>query len=207
MRKIILLSISFLLFIVCFTSCKSNDNVENPERAFDYVKSITNYISDIRITFKNDRNEEIIFLKQYISSDNKYRLDLEGERSYIYKDDKIYVKDIKNNREYFLEENFDEVYKYSFLNEYIKLIYSMDEVSYFTESYVDGDEHKTYFAARVNLPTNNLNINYAVLYLNENYTPLKLEIFDSKDKLRVLVEYITFDVVGEIDKSLFDYEK
>lgn len=206
MRKIILLSISVLLFVVLIISCKANDEIENSERAFDYVKSITNYISDIRITFKNDRNEESIFLKQYSSSDNKYRLDLEGERSYIYKDNKIYVNDIKNNKGYFLEEDFDEVYKYSFLNEYIKLIYSMDEVNYFTESYGEGEEYKTYFGARVNLPTNNLNINYAILYLNENYTPLRLEIFDSKDKLRVLVEYITFDVVGEMDKSLFDYE-
>ena len=80
MKKIILLFIGFLLFV---TSCKTQ-KIENSEQAFDYVKSLKNYIADIKVTFKNDRSEESVFLKQYSSSNNSYRLDLEGERSYIY---------------------------------------------------------------------------------------------------------------------------
>lgn len=202
MKKIILLFIGFLLFV---TSCKTQ-KIENSEQAFDYVKSLKNYIADIKVTFKNDRSEESVFLKQYSSSNNSYRLDLEGERSYIYKDDKIYVKDIKNNTEYFVEEEFDEVYKYCFLNEYIKLIYSMDQVGYFKESYVENEEEIKFFGAKVNLPTNNLNISYATLYLDgSRYIPLKLEIFDSKGNRRVLIEYLTFDVLDEIDSNVFDY--
>lgn len=196
-KKIILLFFSFFLFI----SCKEN-RIENSEQAFDYLKGIKNYISDVRVTFKNGRNEESILIKQYSSSKNAYRLDLQNDRSFIYKDDKIYVRDIKNKLGYFIDENFDEIYKYCFLNEYIKLIYSMDEVKYFEEDYGQGKNYGT----KVNLPTNNLNVSYGVLYLDgEKYIPTRLEIFDNMDKQRILIEYLNFNVLDEIDFSVFDY--
>lgn len=200
MKKIILLLGLFLFFVL---SCKS-DKIENSEEAFNYVKSVKNYISDIKVTFINDKTSESIYLKQYASSDYGYRLDLENERNYFYKDNKIYVKDLKNNKEYFLDENFDEIYRYCFLNEYIKLIYSMDEVDYFKQLTDNGD--RILFASRVNLPTNNLNIAHSILYLNgDSYLPFKFEIFDNKGKERVLIEYITFDVLEKIDHKLFEY--
>lgn len=196
-RKIILLFFSFFLFI----SCKEN-KIESSEQAFDYLKSIKNYISDIRITFKNDRNQESMLIKQYSSSRNAYRLDLQNDRSYIYKGDKIYIKDIENKLGYFIDEEFDEIYKYCFLNEYIKLIYSMDDVKYFEEDYGEG---KIYIA-KVNLPTNNLNISYAALYLDgDKYIPTRLEIFDNMDRIRILIEYLNFNVLEEMDPNVFDY--
>ncbi len=199
MKKLILFFISFLLL----TSCKAH-KIDNPEEAFDYVKGIKNYISDIRITFKNDRKEESVFLKQYSSSLGMYRLDLDDERTYIYKDDKILVKDLERNREYFLEENFDEVYKNCFLNEYIKLLYSMDEVDYFKETYGEGENIKVIYGSKVNLPTNNLNMKNAILYLDgDKCIPIKLEIFDSKGNVRVLVEYLTFESLEEMELSVF----
>lgn len=200
MKKIILLLGLFLFLVI---SCKS-DKIESSEQAFDYIKSIKNYESNIKVTFLNDKSSESIFLKQYVSSDYGYRLDLENERSYLYKNDKIHVKDIKNNREYFVDENFDEIYRYCFLNEYIKLIYSMDEVDYFKQLTDNGE--RILFASRVNLPTNNLNISYSILYLNEDsYLPFKFEIFDNKGHQRVLIEYLTFDVLEKIDPTLFEY--
>lgn len=202
MKRIILF---FLLFLICLTSCKSV-KIENSEQAFDYVKSIKNYTSHIRVTFKNERSEESIFLRQYSSSNDRYRLDLEEERIYIYKDDKIFVKDLENNKEYFLEENFDEIYRYCFLNEYIKLIYSMDQVEYFKDSYGDEQNQIVIYGAKVNLPSNNLNMNNAILYLDgDSCNPLKLEIYDSKSNLRVLIEYLTFESLEEIDDTLFEY--
>lgn len=202
-KKVFFLLAGFLLFI---TSCKSVDIINTPEEGFNYVKSIKNYIADIKITFKNARNEESILFKQYSNSNNQYRLDLEGDRSYIYKDDKIYVKDIKNGVDYLVEEKFDEIYRYTFLNEYIKLIYSMDEVEYFEEVYDYGDSKKSYYLAKVNIPTNNLNIKEAILYLDsEKLIPSKLVIYDSKGEQRVLIEYSTFDILEEIDGNLFNH--
>ncbi len=203
MKKNILFFIVFLFFI---TSCTREIKIQNSEQAFEYIKSLKNYASDMKITFKNNRGEESFNLKQYSSVNSTYRMDFEGYRSYIYKDDKIYVKDIKNSTEYLLDENFDEVYKYCFLNEYIKLIYSMDEVIYFKESIYEGENERVIYGARVNIPTNNLNIKYAILYLDgQKKIPIKLEIFDSKNNERVLIEYTTFDVLQEIDNSLFNY--
>lgn len=202
MKKII---VFFILFLFIVVSCKI-EKIENPEQAFDYVKGIKNYVSDVRITFKNERSEESVFLRQYSCSNGSYRLDLEEERIYIYKDNKIFVKDLENNREYFLDKNFDEVYKYTFLNEYIKLIYSMDQVRYFKESYGEGDQIKNFYGAEVNLPINNLNINSAILYLDiEKCSPVKLEIFDINKDVRILVEYLTFETLGDIDSQLFEY--
>lgn len=203
MRKINLFIICFLFFI---TSCKRDVKIQNSEQAFDYIKSLKNYVSDVKITFKNNRGEESFCLKQYSSIDSVYRMDFEGERSYIYEDDKIYVKDIKNASEYSVDEKFDEVYKYCFLNEYIKLIYSMDEVIYFKESIYEGENKKIIYGARVNIPTNNLNIKYAILYLDgDRNIPIKLEIFDSQNNERVLIEYITFEILQDIDDSIFNH--
>ena len=145
-------------------------------------------------------------MRQYSCYNGSYRLDLEEERIYIYADDKIFVEDLKNKKKYFLEENFDEVYKYSFLNEYIKLIYSMDQVEYFKEFYDDGNKKIDIYGAKVNLPINNLNINSATLYLDgEKLSPIRLEIFDIKGNIRILIEYLTFEVLEEIDLQLFEY--
>lgn len=202
MKRNIIFSILFLFILVFCKPIK----IENSEQAFDYVKGIKNYTSDVRITFKNERNEESIFLRQYSCYNGSYRLDLEEERIYIYADDKIFVEDLKNKKKYFLEENFDEVYKYSFLNEYIKLIYSMDQVEYFKEFYDDGNKKIDIYGAKVNLPINNLNINSATLYLDgEKFSPIRLEIFDIKGNIRILVEYLTFEVLEKIDLQLFEY--
>ena len=190
LKRNIIFSILFLFILV---SCKPI-KIENSEQAFDYVKGIKNYTSDVRITFKNERNEESIFLRQYSCYNGSYRLDLEEERIYIYADDKIFVEDLKNKKKYFLEENFDEVYKYSFLNEYFK------------EFYDDGNKKIDIYGAKVNLPINNLNINSATLYLDgEKFSPIRLEIFDIKGNIRILVEYLTFEVLEEIDLQLFEY--
>ncbi len=200
MKKVVLVVIVFLIFVV---SCKSS-KIESSEQAFNYVKSIKNYTSDIKVTFLNDKNSEIIFLRQYASSNYGYRLDFENERKYFYRDNKIYINDVRNNIEYFVDENFDEIYKYCFLNEYIKLIYSMDEVDYFIQ--LIASDEKVVFGSRVDLPTNNSNISYAILYLSgENYLPLQFEIFDNKGRQRILIEYLTFDVLNDIDSKLFDY--
>ena len=196
----------FCFLFVFYFLCERFVKIENSEQAFDYIKSLKNYISDVKITFKNDRGEGSFYLKQYSNVDSIYRMDLEGDRSYIYKDDKIHVKDIKNTTEYSVDEKFDEVYKYCFLNEYIKLIYSMDEVIYFKESIYEGENEKVIYGARVNIPTNNLNIKYAILYLDgEKHIPIKLEIFDSKNNERVLIEYITFEILQEIDNNVFNH--
>lgn len=188
-----------------FISCKTQ-KIENSEQAFDYIKGLKNYIAYTKITFKNERSEESIFLKQYSSSNGIYRLDLNEDRTYIYRDDKIFVKDLKNDKQYFLEESFDEVYKNCFLNEYIKLLYSMDQVEYFKESYSEGESITTIYGAKVNLPINNLNMSSATLYLDgSRYVPIKLEIFDNKGNLRILIEYLTFDALEEMDSELFQY--
>ena len=82
----------------------------------------------------------------------------------------------------------------------------MDEVIYFKESIYEGENEKVIYGARVNIPTNNLNIKYAILYLDgEKHIPIKLEIFDSKNNERVLIEYITFEILQEIDNNVFNH--
>lgn len=183
-----------------------NGESKNAELAFDYIKGLKNYISEIDITFRNELGEEKVYLKQYGKYNGHYRIDLNGNYNYVYKDNKIYVKDIKHDSiNYFIDDSFDEIYKYCFLNEYIKLIYSMDQVEYF-EILDDEMENKIkYFGAKINLPSNNLNINYSKIYLNsEDYLPSKLEIFDNNNNLRILIEYYNFNIVDKLDDELFN---
>ncbi len=82
----------------------------------------------------------------------------------------------------------------------------MDQVEYFKEFYDDGNKKIDIYGAKVNLPINNLNINSATLYLDgEKLSPIRLEIFDIKGNIRILIEYLTFEVLEEIDLQLFEY--
>lgn len=194
----------FLLFLIIFSllgfnACKKR--YKYPEDVVDYLKSLKTYESNVQMYIKNDKQELKYEMKQYCDASIGYRLEIGKDRVQVHKDNKIYVTDNKNNSKYELESDFDELYRISFIGEYIKLLYTNDEVKFTVEN-MDGNEYEL---IETFLPGMNRNLNRAVMYidLKNMYTPVKILIYDEKDEERVNITYTNFKRDIAIDKELF----
>lgn len=196
--KLILIFLIILSIPVIGLSCKKRPS--NPEEIIDFMKTIKTYEADTRYIIINDRDKIQQNCKQYFDRDEGYRIDIEDKRVQIYKEDKIYVKDLKNSAEYSLEKEFDELYRLTFIGEYINLLYSNEEIKYFCKN-IEG---KNTMAVELIIPGGNRNINKATMYIDtENSLPYKLIIYDARGNERVQVTYENLQVNGELDKNLF----
>jgi outer membrane lipoprotein-sorting protein len=192
-----------LLFVmifnaISFSACKKK--TKEPEEIIDYLKNLKSYECRVDMYVKNDRQELKYEMKQYCDASMGYRLEIGNGRVQIYKDGKIHVDDVKNNAKYELDENFDEVFKISFVGEYIKLLYYSSDIK-FSELAVDKDK---YVLLELGLPGTNRNMEKAVMYIDtKSYYPSKVLIYNNKDKETVNITYRDFKADLDIDKKLF----
>jgi outer membrane lipoprotein-sorting protein len=192
-----------LLFVVIFNAlsfsgCKKKS--KEPDEIIDYLKNLKSYECKVDMYVKNDKQELKYNMKQFCDASMGYRLEIGSDRVYIYRDGKINVTDIKNNAKYELDENFDEVFKISFIGEYIKLLYYTSSYK-FSELTVDKDK---YVLLELALPGANKNMRKAVMYIDSrNYYPSKVLIYNYKDKETINITYREFKANVGIDKKLF----
>ncbi len=194
----VLLFLIIFLPSIYFAACKK-DKV-SPEYTIEYLKSLKTYSCKATYITKNGRDETKQICKQYYDSSEGYRLEIENKIVQIYKDDKIQVHDIKNDVNYTLDKEFDELYRLGFLGEFIRLMYSNEEAKTFCKNF----EGKTYVVVELIVPGGNRNINKAVMYIDGNtYVPQILKIYDVRGSERVEVIYENFITGEELDKNLF----
>jgi hypothetical protein len=92
--------------------------------------------------------------------------------------------------EYITDKNFDSVYKLSFLQEYIGLLYTDEEIRYSVQTIHD----KQYQLIYLTIPGNNRNLNKAIMYVNlENGLPEKVVICDIKGNEVISFIYRNFN--------------
>lgn len=201
MKNKLYLILSIILIIVISVvlySCKRKP--KTAEENFDLLKTIKSYSTDAIFSYKNSRGETTEKCKQYYDSTKGYRLEIGEDRIQIYKDKKIFVQDLKNNAKYTLEKDFDELYKYTFIGEYINLMYTSEDIKYFCKK-IEG---KNYAVVELFIPGNNKNIAKAALFINQdNNLPDKLIVYDDRGNERLQVIYEGFKVEDELDKNLF----
>lgn len=195
-----------LLFVMVFNAlsfsgCKKRS--KEPDEIIDYLKNLKSYECKVDMYVKNDKQELKYDLKQFCDASMGYRLEIGSDRVYIYKNGKIHVTDIKNNAKYELDENFDEVFKISFVGEYIKHLYYSSSIK-FSELKVDNDK---YILLEMALPGTNKNMRKAVLYIDSrSYYPSKLLVYNDRDKETINITYREFKANVSIDKKLFSVE-
>jgi outer membrane lipoprotein-sorting protein len=149
---------------------------------------------------KNDKQTITYEGKQYYSKDLGYRMELGTDRVFVYKKDKIYVQDVKNNVKYTMEQEFDNGYRLSFIEEYIKMLYTNEEIKYdFKEV-----ETKKYQLIELIIPSGGREFNKAVMYIDlKSSLPEQLIIYDDKDNERRKITYINFQCNPELQEDLF----
>lgn len=198
MKNTLLILISFII-IVAVSSCGFKDNSKKDN--ISYLKNLKSYSADMDIEIKNDRQNLNYSGRQIYSLGLGYRLELNKERILIYKDDKIYVTDLNNGQKYVTDMNFDDVYKISFLGEFIDLLYTNETIKTSFKT-IDNDQYELINTA---MPDSNRNISYGVLYIEVGKRlPKKLIIYDNKGKEKIIVTYKNFIPNYDVDKTLYN---
>lgn len=186
------------IFLILLAGC--GKNVRDTEKTIDYLKNLDSYSCDISMKIQNDKQIINYNGKQFYDKRYGYRFELEKNRILVYKENKIFVKDLQNGLSYDTDKDFDSVYKLSFIGEYIGLIYTNEKVESSFKN-VNGEEYQI---IHLDIPGNNKNISKSDLYVNlKDNSPKYLIIYDSKGREKINVEYSNFKSNPELQKELF----
>lgn len=197
-KRLLIVSAFALILSILFSGCRKDKN--NPNEAMDFLKGLNSYSTSYKMEIIN--NKQIITYegKQYFDKKLGYRLELGEDRVFIYKDDKIYAHDIKNNSNYILDKDFDDIYKISFIKEYIKLLYTDEKIKF---------EYKTIDNVKLQLihltiPGGSREMSRAVMYVNmKTYHPEMVIVYDEKGSERRKITYSSFEANPALEEKLF----
>lgn len=193
--------IAIALIVIASLLMKGKTEALDEYNAIDTLKEIRAYKSNITIEVINDRESNKYEGIQTYKRGIGYKLDLNDNRSFTFKGDEILVKDRESTREYTLNKEFDEVFKYGFIGEYIGLIYTNEELEFSTET-INNHE---YFIIKTLMPGSNNNIYSGSLYYDiENCVPKKIIIYDNNRRERIIYTYENFNWTDKVDDVELD---
>lgn len=200
-RKLLILAAALIGLAILLTSCKKEQ--KNPNDILYFLKELNSYSTDFVMETKNDLQTITQEGKQFYNKGQGYRLELGQDRVFIYKSDKIYVHDVKNNFRYTLDKDFDSGYKITFIEEYIKLLYTNEEIKYnFKET-----EGKEYQLIELLIPGGSREQSKAVMYVDvKTSLPEWVFVYDEKDNERIKITYKNFQANPEVKADLFKTE-
>ena len=200
MKKCAILLLCFLLMLSSMlTSCDKRPKDTNDITT--YLKNMDSYTTEMNMDVKNDKQTINYKAKQSYLRGGGYKLELNKNRVFIYKNDnKIYVSDKNSGTKYVQSKDFDEVFKLSFIGEYIGLLYTNEEIKYVTKT-INNIE---YTVIELLIPGNNKNINKALLYVNnKSMLPDKMVIYDINNKEKINITYTNFLPNVKVEPSVF----
>lgn len=177
---------------------------KNPEAILSDLKELKSYTSDIHLEIKNSKQTIEENCKQTYNVNVGYRLDIGNHRVWTFFKDKSIVKDLSNSKIYETEKDFDELYKYTFVNQYIYLLFS-DEEYEISSAEENGEK---YMVVTLSIYGESDNLKKGALYIDEKTNlPYKLLIFNDKDSQVVEVRYENFVENPKINNDVFDLRK
>ncbi|WP_234123058.1 germination lipoprotein GerS-related protein [Clostridium hydrogenum] len=195
----VLVIVSILFVYHIFNIIKYKD-----KNVVTYLKNLKSYSCNTDITIKNDKQDVNYKCSQVYALGSGYRMELNKGRTMIFKENKIYVKDKENKATYVTPDSFDEVFKLSFIGEYIGMLYTNENTKYSLIK-TNGVE---YAIIKITIPNQNRNIKYAEMYVDtKNNVPYKVSIYDDKDKERIQIMYKEFKPNISVDKGAFAIAK
>ncbi|MGK0466798.1 germination lipoprotein GerS-related protein [Clostridium sp.] len=201
MKKKLLIFSTFLILLCLLLVMSCNKKPKDTNDITTFLKNIESYTTQMSMDVKNERQTINYNATQSYLRGGGYKLELNGDRVFIYKtDDNIYVSDKNSGTHYIQSKDFDEVFKLSFIGEYIGLLYTNEEIKYTIET-KNGIE---YTVINLFIPNNNKNINNALLYVNsKSMIPEKMIIYDIKGKEKLHITYTNFIPNAKVEPSEF----
>lgn len=201
-KRLLILFCILLIFPVIFAACRKKSR--NPEEAVGFLKNLNSYSTDFKMEIKNDKQVIPYEGKHYYDRKLGHVMELSEDRRFTYKGDKIYAHDIKNNIKYTVDKKFDEGFIYTFVEEYVALLYTNEEIKYdFKEM-----EGKRYQIIKLLIPSSMKEIHNAAMYVDlETFLPEYVFIYDENNKEKVKVTYKNFTADPKLDEKLFKTEQ
>ncbi|WP_027625182.1 germination lipoprotein GerS-related protein [Clostridium lundense] len=198
-KRLLILPVIFFVFSLVLISCKYAE--DKSRKSLEFIKSLKSYSCDCTIALENDRQILEYNCKQYYNRKLGGRIEIDENRILTYKNDKIYVRDLKSGIKYTLDKDFDTIFKISMIGECVHLMYTNEEIKTFVKD-IDGIE---YTIVELSIPGMNRNLSKGKLYINNrDNLPEKLEILDFKSREKVRVTYKNFNANAELNDKLFN---
>ena len=167
---------------------KQNVELNRPENILDKLSNIDSYSTKVKYFVKNSRAE---FKEEGLiefNGDNETKITLEN-RMEIFKDGKIYMKYIDENKNYSVSEDFDNFYQFMFINYLSRFLNEENNVTYSYETI----ENIEYLVIDYLLLSGNQNFYKEKLYIDiKNKKPFKAIIYDKNNAEKLNIGYSEF---------------
>lgn len=200
-RKLLILSAMFFIIATMILGCGKHK--ADPNEVTNFLKDLSGYSTDFTMEFKNDKQTLTYEGKQFYNKSLGYRMELGQDRVFIYKNDKIYVNDLKSGLKYTTDQEFDYLYRISFIKEYLKMLYTNEEIKYDFKD-IDGIKYQL---IELVIPGGNRETSKAVMYVNmKSNFPEKVLIYDVNNNEKVKISYNNFEANPELNEDLFEVE-
>ncbi|MBQ6820667.1 MAG: hypothetical protein IJO26_05170 [Clostridium sp.] len=169
------------------------------EEIIQSLKDINSYTTEVEFTFKNDRGEEKQEAIQYYKKDVAGKINFGEDRSKIYKDDSILVRDNISNKEYTIDKSLDDVYSLSFINNLLSNSINSASIEEGQEEWGEIE----YIAFTSDLFLENDNLNSIRIFINkQEEEPIGAIIYDKNEDERVRIVYNNFEKLKNLDEEL-----
>lgn len=186
-----------IILVILFRATAEPTN----EEIIKSLKEIKCYSTRVEYIIKNTRGEEREETTQYYSKDIGGRIDFGEDRSKIYKDNKVIVKDGISNKEYTMENDMDEIHSLAFLNKLLS--YPIDENGIKEGQEEWGDTAYIEFTCEVFLKNDHLD-KVKIFIDKQEKTPIGAIIYDKDGKDRIRIVYRDFEKLKELDSGLLE---
>lgn len=186
-----------IILVILFRATAEPTN----EEIIKSLKEIKCYSTRVEYIIKNTRGEEREETTQYYSKDIGGRIDFGEDRSKIYKDNKVIVKDGISNKEYTMENDMDEIHSLAFLNKLLS--YPIDENVIKEGQEEWGDTAYIEFTCEVFLKNDHLD-KVKIFIDKQEKTPIGAIIYDKDGKDRIRIVYRDFEKLKQLDSGLLE---
>ncbi|QAA35004.1 germination lipoprotein GerS-related protein [Clostridium manihotivorum] len=201
-RNRLLLILLFLIIaaVSIFAAYQRFFNI-TPEEILDEIKEIDAYSTDVSYTAISSRGEVKYDSTQWYDKTQGTKVEFKDGRINLYKENKIYIKDINSNRQYEMDKDSDQFYKLAFMDEIRKYIVLDNEIKYYYKD-INGIR---YLMVEFSMLNGNKNMDKQLLVIDsEKRVPKELIIYDKKGSERGKIVYSNFKKLKNVDKKLFE---
>lgn len=203
MKKKIIISLLLILpfisiiLVIIFRGAfsPSNEEIIRSLRNIDYYETKVEYI------IKNNRGEEREKTTQYYSKEDGVRVEFDNNKTKIYKENGIYIKDGLANTEYTIDKSMDILHSMAFMNNILSYPLKNDSIKVGQEEWGDT----IYIQVDTELFLSNEHFNNARIFIDKKTKyPIGIIIYDKSgnDSLRIIYE--DFNKVKNIDTAIFN---
>lgn len=189
--------IILIIFVILFRVTAEPTN----EEIIESLKGINAYKAEVQFVINNSRDEETQDTIQYYKKDVGGRIDFGTDRTKIYKDGSILVKDNIANKEYTMEDGMDDLYSLSFVNKLLSYPIDNEGINEGQEEW--GDTEYIVFTSELFLKNDSLN-KIKIFIDKQEKTPIGAIIYDKENKDRVRIIYRNFEKLKELDEELLN---